>query len=108
AFCFGLPGNPASTFIMFELLVKPFLYKMTGHDFKPVVSQKSLESTITRKKTERDSWLPVKFKENGKIASIEYHGSAHINALCEADGLVCMPAGVAEIKEGTTVLVRSF
>jgi molybdopterin molybdotransferase len=105
-FCFGLPGNPASTFIMFELLVKPFLYKMTGHDFKPVVFQKSLESTITRKKTERDSWLPVIFKENGKIASIEYHGSAHINALCKADGLVCMPAGVAEIKEGTAVAVR--
>jgi molybdopterin molybdotransferase len=108
AFCFGLPGNPASTFIMFELLVKPFLYKMTGHDFKPVVSYRQLESTITRKKTERDSWLPVIFKENGKIASIEYHGAAHINAFCEADGLICMPAGVAEIKEGTTVLVRSF
>jgi len=108
AFCFGLPGNPASTFIMFELLVKPFLYKMTGHDFKPVVFQKSLESTITRKKTERDSWLPVIFKENGKIASIEYHGSAHINALCKADGLVCMPAGVAEIKEGTAVTVRQI
>ena len=108
AFCFGLPGNPASTFIMFELLVKPFLYKMTGHDFKPVVSYRQLESTITRKKTERDSWLPVIFKENGKIASIEYHGSAHINALCEADGLVCMPAGVAEIKEGTAVAVRQI
>lgn len=108
AFCFGLPGNPASTFIMFELLVKPFLYKMTGHDFKPVVSHMQLESTITRKKTERDSWLPVIFKENGKIASIEYHGSAHINALCEADGLVCMPAGVAEIKEGTAVAVRQI
>ena len=115
-FCFGLPGNPASTFIMFELLVKPFLYKMTGHDFKPVVSHSQLESTITRKKTERDSWLPVKilnFKSQisnfgGKIANIEYHGSAHINALCEADGLICMPTGVAEIKEGTTVLVRSF
>ncbi|MFQ5772591.1 MAG: molybdopterin molybdenumtransferase MoeA, partial [bacterium] len=107
---FGLPGNPASTFIMFELLVKPFLYKMTGHDFKPVVSQKTLESTITRKKTERDSWLPVKTISNFKsqIASIEYHGSAHINALCEADGLVCMPAGVAEIKEGTAVAVRQI
>ena len=107
-FCFGLPGNPASTFMMFELLVKPFLYKMTGHDFKPVVFQKALESTITRKKTERDSWLPVIFKENGKIASIEYHGAAHINALCEADGLICMPTGVAEIKEGTTVAVRQI
>jgi molybdopterin molybdotransferase len=94
--------------MMFELLVKPFLYKMTGHDFKPVVSYRQLESTITRKKTERDSWLPVIFKENGKIASIEYHGAAHINAFCEADGLICIPAGVAEIKEGTAVAVRQI
>jgi molybdopterin molybdotransferase len=25
-YCFGLPGNPVSTFVLFELLVKPFLY----------------------------------------------------------------------------------
>ena len=35
-FCFGLPGNPVSTFVMFELFVNPFLYKMCGYDFKPV------------------------------------------------------------------------
>ena len=88
--------------------MKPFLYKMTGHNFKPAVAHRQLESNITRKKTERDLWLPVIFKENGKIASIEYHGSAYINALCEADGLVYMPAGVAEIKEGTAVAVRQI
>jgi len=108
AFCFGLPGNPVSTFIMFELLVKPFLYKMAGHDFRPVVSHRQLESTITRKKTERDSWLPVVFKENNRVEKIEYHGSAHINALCEADGLLRIPAGVAEIKEETAVAVRQI
>jgi molybdopterin molybdotransferase len=108
AFCFGLPGNPVSTFVVFELLVKPFLYKMMGHDFQPVISYRQLEGTITRKKTERDSWLPVIFVENGKVANIEYHGSAHINALCRADGLVCLPEGVAEIKEGTVVAVRQI
>ena len=107
-FCFGLPGNPVSTFIMFELLVKPFLYKMMGYNFTPAVSYMQLERTIARKKTERDFWLPVVFTRNGKVAKIEYHGSAHINALCEADGLVCMPAGVAEIKEGTDVAVRQI
>ena len=107
-FCFGLPGNPVSTFVTFELLVKPFLYKMMGHDFKPIISSRQLEKTITRKKTERDSWLPVVFTKSGKVAKIEYHGSAHINALCEADGLFCIPAGVAEIKEGTTVAVRQI
>ena len=107
-FCFGLPGNPVSTFIVFELLVKPFLFKMMGHKFKPTVTHRQLERPITRKKTERDSWLPVVFTGNDKVASIEYHGSAHINALSEADGLLCMPAGVAEIKEGTTVAVRQI
>ncbi len=107
-FCFGLPGNPVSTFIVFELLVKPFLFKMMGHNFKPNVTHRQLERTITRKKTERDSWLPVVFAGNDKVASIEYHGSAHINALSEADGLLCIPAGVAEIKEGTTVAVRQI
>ena len=106
AFCFGLPGNPVSTFVCFELLVKPFLYKMMGHDFKPAVTYVKLQRTITRKRTERDSWLPVVLTEADKAAKVEYHGSAHINALCEADGLVCMPAGVAEIKEGTTIAVR--
>jgi len=107
-FCFGLPGNPVSTFIMFELLVKPFLFKMMGHDFKAVVAYKQLEKTITRKKTERDSWLPVVFTNDNKVASIEYHGSAHLNALCEADGLLCIPAGAAEVREGTTVAVRQI
>jgi molybdopterin molybdotransferase len=107
-FCFGLPGNPVSTFVMFELLVKPFLFKMMGHDFKPIVAYRQLEKTITRKKTERDSWLPVVFTSDNKVAKIEYHGSAHINALCEADGLLCIHAGASEIKEGTTVAVRQI
>lgn len=107
-FCFGLPGNPVSTFIMFELLVKPFLCKMMGYNFKPVVSHRQLEKSIIRKKTERDSWLPVVFKKNNMVERIEYHGSAHINALCKADGLLCIPAGVAEIKEGNDVAVRQI
>ena len=107
-FCFGLPGNPVSTFTIFELFVKPFLFKMMGHNFKAVISHRQLEKTITREKTERDSWLPVVFKEENKVTNIEYHGSAHINALCEADGLICIPAGIAEVKEGTTVAVRQI
>jgi molybdopterin molybdotransferase len=107
-FCFGLPGNPVSTFIIFELFVKPFLCKMMGHNFRPIVSHRQLEKTITRKKADRDSWVPVVFTSNNKVASIEYHGSAHINALSDADGLLCIQAGVAEIKEGTTVAVRQI
>jgi molybdopterin molybdotransferase len=106
AVCFALPGNPVSSFVMFELLVKPFLYKMMGHDFKPPVSRRKLAKTISRKSAQRDSWLPVVFTQDGMAERIEYHGSAHINALCDADGLLCVPAGTGEIKQGSIVTVR--
>jgi molybdopterin molybdotransferase len=106
AFCFGLPGNPVSNFIMFELLVKPFIYKMMGCNFSPPVTKAQLQKTITRTKTKRDSWLPVVFDQDGKVNTITYRGSAHINSLCHADGLLCIPAGLPEIKENTYVDIR--
>jgi molybdopterin molybdotransferase len=107
-FYFGMPGNPVSSFVMFELLVKPFLFKMMGHDLKPGICLRRLEEDITRSRMARDSWLPVVFTGSEGAAKVEYHGSAHINALCKADGLLCMPAGVAEIKAGTIVAVRQI
>jgi len=105
-FCFGLPGNPVSTFVIFEILVKPFLYKMAGYEFKPVTIPMPLAKKISRRRTERMSWLPVIFTDNGTVTPVEYHGSAHINALCGADGLISIPIGIKEIKEGTTVNIR--
>ena len=107
-FCFGLPGNPVSTFVIFEILVKPFLCRMMAHEFKPFTIPMPLERTISRKRTERMSWVPVAFTDNGGVTPVEYHGSAHINALCGADGLIAVPAGVTEIKEGTCVDVRQI
>jgi len=106
AFVFGLPGNPVSTFVLFETLVKPFLYKMMGHDFRPRSIVMPLETAIRRKKTDRMSWLPVAFTGTGRVRQVEYHGSAHVGCLCVADGLVSVPVGVAEIEEGTNVHVR--
>ncbi|MHC4266092.1 MAG: molybdopterin molybdotransferase MoeA [Planctomycetota bacterium] len=108
SFFFGMPGNPVSTLIIFEIMVKPFLYKMMGHDFKPVMIQKKLSQTISRKRTERKSCIPVVFAENDKIKPIEYHGSAHIKAMCDADGIVEIPVGISEVKEGTIVDVRQI
>jgi molybdopterin molybdotransferase len=105
-YCFGLPGNPVSTFVVFELLVKPFLYKLMGHDYTPPNIQIPLEETLSRKDTERRGWMPVKITDAGKLRKVEYRDSGHINALCGADGLVCMEDGVAEIQEGTIVQVR--
>jgi len=106
AYCFGLPGNPVSTFVVFELLVKPFLYRLMGHDFSPGQVQMRLEESITRKDTDRQSWIPVKMTGEETVKPVEYHGSAHILALCEADGLISMAIGVADIRRETPVQVR--
>jgi molybdopterin molybdotransferase len=105
-YCFGLPGNPVSTFVLFEILVKPFLYKLMGHDYKPLDIQMPLEEALINKKAKRQRWLPVAITEKGTVRAIEYHGSAHINSLCDADGLFSMNVGIAEIKKGTIVKVR--
>jgi len=108
AFCFGLPGNPVSTFVTFELFVKPFLFKMMGHEFKPLMASLQLGETITRAKAERRSWLPVVRTKDGRIIPMEYHGSAHLTALCGAEGLLSIPEGVKEIKQGEWIDVRQI
>jgi len=105
-FCFGMPGHPVSGFVMCELLVKPFLYKLMGHDFTPLEIKVPLGTSISRKKAGRPSWIPVVITDEGTAKPVEYHGSAHFNALCGADGLLCVPKGTAELKEGTIVSVR--
>jgi molybdopterin molybdotransferase len=57
--CFGLPGKPVSAFLLFELLVKPFLYKMMGFDFKPSLTRGQLKKTITRKKWTKIPGCPL-------------------------------------------------
>ena len=105
-YCFGLPGNPVSTFAIFELLVKPFLYRLMGHDFQPVTIPLRLAEDVVRKKVDRTSWIPVQRTAPGTVRPVEYHGSGHIHALVQADGLVCAERGVERLEKGSLVDVR--
>ena len=52
--------------------------------------------------------MPVKINNKGEVIPISYHGSAHINALTMADGLISVPIGVTELKKGDLVDVRQI
>ncbi len=106
-FIFGLPGNPVSSFNIFELLAKPLIYKLMGHDYAPMSIVMPMGKTYIRKRSTRKSFIPVKV-ENGKVWPLEYHGSAHINALSEAFGIISIPIGISELNEGELVDVRQF
>ncbi len=105
-YCFGLPGNPMSTFVQFEILIKPFLYKLMGHDHDYHDVRMPLDESIERRKTERQVWFPAAITAAGTVKLIEYHGSAHISSLCSADGLISMNVGVSQIEKGAIVPVR--
>ena len=102
---FGLPGNPVSTFVIFELFVKPFLYRSMGIDWSPALHRGVVERPIRRAQADRTEFLPVRLRQ-GLVNAVLYHGSAHLNALGDADGLLRIEVGVREIPEGTQVDVR--
>lgn len=106
-FCYGLPGNPVSSFVQFELLVKPLIYKLTGHNYDPPKIKMPLAESFSRRRTTRRAFIPIIIK-NGEIKQIEYHGSAHIHALSIADGLISFPVGKEKFKKGEIVDVRQI
>jgi len=105
-FVFGLPGNPVSSYFILELLVKPFIYKCMNHHWNPPVIRLRAGETITRKKSNRLAWVPVRIDRQGMVHPIEYHGSAHIFSLRDADGMIPVPIGKTVIEEGELVDVR--
>lgn len=107
-FIFGLPGNPVSSFLQFELLVRPLVYKMMGHLWKPLQISLPLKEDISRRSADRMNFLPVVITGDGMIVPVEYHGSAHISALADAFGIISMPVGTYTLKKGELVSVRQI
>ena len=105
-FIIGLPGNPVSSFVQFEVLAKPLLKRLMGMDWQPVSLYLPLEEKYTRKKSDTMFLVPVSFSETGSAIALEYHGSAHINAYAAAQGIMTIPVGVHEINKGERVHVR--
>jgi molybdopterin molybdotransferase len=106
SWCFGLPGNPVSTFVIFESMLVPFLYQLMGHTYQPRIVELELVETIRRRRANRQSTLPVRLVSPSKIAPIDYHGSAHIHAMTQADALITLPIDCYEIQAGTKVHAR--
>lgn len=103
---FGLPGNPVSSFIQFELMVRPLIYKMMNYTWKPISITLPMKESFTRKYAERMLWMPVFITDDNKVSPVEYHGSAHISALPHANGIMSLPIGKKTIEKGELTDVR--
>lgn len=107
-FLFGLPGNPVSSFVQFELLVKQLAGRMMGHDYQPQIVTLPMAADYTRKKSERKSFMPVRINPEGKIEPLDYHGSAHIHAYEGANGIMAIEIGETQINAGELRNVRQL
>lgn len=107
-FLFGLPGNPVSSFVQFELLVKPLAYKTMGYEYQPQIVRLPLAQDFSRKKGNRKSFIPVRITPEGKIQPLEYHGSAHIHSYEGADGIMAIEMGETFIAAGELRNVRQL
>ncbi len=103
---FGLPGNPVSVFVQFEVMVRAFLDRMAGVSEQAPVLQMPLAADYSRKKAERMSWIPCTITAAGEALPVEYHGSAHISAMTGAWGVIIIPRGQSWIQKGEMVSVR--
>lgn len=102
----GVPGNPVSAFVQFEMLIKPMVYHIMGAKYESQLYPLKLEEPFTRKKAGRKAFEPVVITETGGVKRVDYHGSAHINALSYATGLMIIERGVTDLKKGDIVDVR--
>lgn len=105
AYVFGLPGNPVSTFVIFEVFVKAFLYSRMGIPCRPRTVRGTLAEAIRRKEAERLEYRPVRL-EASRVYPLAYHGSSHLSALRQAEGLIRIEIGVTALQEGSPVDVR--
>jgi molybdopterin molybdotransferase len=104
---FGLPGNPVSAFIGFEVFVRPALEKLCGLTVRP----RSFQNAVLGQRIEsdgRESYLRVMVvEENGRlVAQLTGHqGSGNILSLVCANALLIVPSGVKSLPAGSEVKI---
>ena len=108
AFVFGLPGNPVSSYIQFEMLVRPLINKAMGHEWIPLEYQLQMAVRFERKSSDRLALIPVSINMNREVVPVEFHGSAHLTALTCSDGIISIKPGIKSIEKGEVVNVRQI
>ena len=101
----GLPGNPVSSFVGFEVFVRPTLQRLRGSlaGDRPTFRVKCEEQIDS---DGRESYLraQVREEEGNFIARLTGHqGSGNLHSLVQANALLIIPAGVKCVPAGQEV-----
>ena len=107
---FGLPGNPVSSFVTFELFVRPVLRRLAGHadlSGREIVTARLAEPVA--KSPGRRAFLRVRLERDpavGWVARLAGGQDSHVlSALAAADGLAIVPEEEDALPAGVEVEV---
>ena len=108
---FGLPGNPVSTMVTFELFVAPAIDLLGGAQARALPLVEARLAEALKEKTGLTHFLPACVEWNGRtpeVKALRWQGSGDIAALAKANCFLVVPAEREriEIGESVSVLLR--
>ncbi len=105
-FVFGLPGNPVSTMVTFELFVAPALALLGGAPAPPLQFLKARLAEAVPQKTKLTLFLPARLEGKGShvtVRALPWKGSGDVVALAQANCTLVVPDNVSELAAGAWV-----
>jgi molybdopterin molybdotransferase len=106
---FGLPGNPVSVSVTFNLFARAALLAMQGAGQTRLPKHHALLARDARGSMERASYLPATLRsdERGRIIAepLKWGGSSDFVAFTRAGALIVIPEGTQRIEAGEVVSV---
>lgn len=105
---FGLPGNPVSVAVTFNLFARTALRAMQGAAESRLVEQTAVLARPLKGSIDRESYLPAVLRTDERgtllVEPLKWGGSSDFVAFARATALVIVPQG-GRMETGTTVKV---
>jgi molybdenum cofactor synthesis domain-containing protein len=109
ALVFGLPGNPVSVAVTFNLFARTALRAMQGAKEATLKKETAVLAGDIKGSVDRESYLPaiLRTDESGMLLAepLKWGGSSDFVAFAAATGLIALPSGSKTVESGTCVKV---
>jgi molybdopterin molybdotransferase len=105
---FGLPGNPVSTMVTFELFVTAAIDLLSGAPARPLPLVEARLREALNERPGLTHFLPARIEWRGttpEVKALKWQGSGDITALANANCFVMAPAEKEKIAAGESVSV---
>jgi molybdopterin molybdotransferase len=105
---FGLPGNPVSSLVCFELFVRPTIARLAGQGGGGLAELAARLASDFTHRGQRPTFHPARLTSVDGQAVVEptrWQGSGDLTALVGADALACFAAGDRVYPAGETIRV---